>query len=143
MSELPRLTSIAIREWLLTVKQGSPYDFWKEFRRQISEKNEFLQEVAKTRKPARKPKPLKIPVYTGVWRYFYIMHRIGLLRRVQKGGLMRKKSLYAIASGVDLLDDRWSHPQVELYPSTRWGGRRYGRAVEEGKVEFGANPRYV
>jgi len=106
------LTGLAIREYLLQVVEGSPNDFYKEFR-----------------KVKRKTS------YPSVRRYFYILKRLGLIeptRRVPGRGPIPKQ-LYRIVPGMED-DPRWIHPQVALYPATRWGGARYAKAKERGLI---------
>jgi len=110
--ELPTLTGLAIREYLLAVGEGSPNDFLKEFR-----------------------KVKKKTSYASVRRYFYILKRLGLIeftRRVWGKGRI-PKSLYRIVPGQED-SPFWIHPQVALYPDTRWGARRYEKAKEAGLV---------
>jgi len=115
------LTGDAIREYLLRVGVGHPHGFYSEFKRM---------------KPTTS--------YGSVRRYFYILREIGLVERVgtAPGRGRWPRSLYRIVPGMED-DPRWGRPQVELYPSTRWGARRYARALAEGKVVPGRRERYA
>ena len=101
-----RLTGLAIREYLLQFGRGYPYDFYRRF---------------------AKVKPTTS--YESVRRYFYILKRLGLIERVgtEEGKGVWSRSLYRIVPGAED-DERWFHPQVELYPATRLGSRRYRMA---------------
>jgi len=106
------LTGLAIRQYLLQVVEGNPNDFYKLFR-----------------KVKRKTS------YGSVRRYFYILRRLGLIeptRRVPGRGPIPRQ-LYRIVPGMEDAEE-WMHPQVALYPATRWGGARYARAKERGLV---------
>jgi hypothetical protein len=101
-----KLTGLAIREYLLAKGTGSPYDFYKCFRRI---------------KPTTS--------YKSVVYYFYLLHKAGLIERVgtapsSKGGI--DKSLYKVVE-ARLLDDGWLHPQQIFYPETRLGSKRYSK----------------
>lgn len=127
--DLPRLTGIAIHDWLSRVKTGSPSDFYKEYKKQAEARIGLGSKE-------------KIPTYPNVVKYFWMLKQIGLVAVVRQGGLGRdNKTLYAIVRGREA-DQRWFNPQVELYPSTRWGGRRYQDAKREGLVREGRNPSY-
>lgn len=128
--ELPRLTGLAIRDWLVATRGGSPSDFYREFALQIEERMD------------REGKKLKIPSYMSIVRYFYILKELGMIHRIREGGLPRRKSLYAIVPGITRADDRWFHAQVEMYPATKWGSRRYEDAKKRGIVKKGRNPIY-
>ncbi len=106
------LTGMAIREWLLSVGEGCPNDFYKEFR-----------------------KVKKKTSYASVRRYFYILKRLGLIEptRKERGRGPIPKQLYRIVPGMEDAEE-WRAPQVELYPATRFGGARYAKAKEEGLV---------
>jgi len=96
----------------MAVGEGSPNDFYKVFR-----------------------KVKKKTSYASVRRYFYILKRLGLIeptRRVWGRGTIPKQ-LYRIVPGKEVAPE-WAHPQVELYPATRWGGARYEKAKERGLV---------
>ena len=106
------MTGLAIREYLMQVGEGSPNDFYREFRK-IKRKTS----------------------YASVRRYFYILKRLGLIeptRRVPGRGPIPKQ-LYRIVPGMED-DPRWMHPQVALYPATRFGGARYQKAKERGLI---------
>jgi hypothetical protein len=86
---------------------GSPYDFYKCFRRV---------------KPTTS--------YKSVVYYFYLLHKAGLIERVgtapsSRGGI--DKSLYKVVE-TRLTDEGWLHPQQIFYPETRLGARRYRKA---------------
>jgi len=112
VTPLPLGTGEAIRTFLLRVRMGSPYDFYKEFR-------------------GVKP----TTSYNSVRRYFYILRKLGLIEFVttapsEKGGF--PKRLYWVVPGMEE-DPRWAYPQIALYPITGFGGRhgrRYKRWVE-------------
>jgi hypothetical protein len=102
--DLPRWTGLAIRDYLLAVGQGSPYDFYKCFKRV---------------KPSAS--------YKNIAYYFYLLKRAGLVKPVgtepsSKDGFY--KTLYVIVPGKES-DLGWLHPQQLVYPDTRWGPRRY------------------
>jgi hypothetical protein len=107
-------TGLAIRQYLMDMGEGSPYDFYKCFKK-------FKPTVS----------------YKNVAYYFYLLHRAGLIQRVRsepssRGGF--DKSIYRIVPGKED-DPGWLHPQQIFYPETRLGGRRYRRIKEE--VELG------
>jgi hypothetical protein len=102
-----KATGLAIREYLLAKGSGSPYDFYKCFRRI---------------KPSTS--------YKNIAYYFYLLHKAGLIERVgtepsSKGGI--DKSLYRAVESR-LADDGWLHPQEIFYPETRLGKKRYRKA---------------
>ena len=106
------LAGLAIREYLMIVGEGSPSDFYKAYRK-IKKKTS----------------------YASVRRYFYILKRLGLIEPTRRewGRGYIPKQLYRIVPGMEN-DPRWAHPQVALYPATRWGGARYEKAKEKGLV---------
>jgi len=103
--ELPyKYTGLAIREYLLSVGAGSPYDFWKCFRH-VSPRTS----------------------YGSVIRYFYILKRAGLIEPVGVVDSYKKgipKTLYRIVPGRES-DEGWFHPQQIFYPETKLGKKRY------------------
>lgn len=112
MAEItPLLTGIAIRNFLLRVGSGGPYDFFREFR--------LVKETTS---------------YASIRKYFYILRELGLIEFVEEapsaGGFPRR--LYRIVPGMED-DPRWGAPQVELYPATKFGKRRYRKKIERGE----------
>lgn len=106
------LTGLAIREYLLTVREGNPNDFLKAFRK-IKKKTS----------------------YASVRRYFYICRRLGLIeptRRVLGRGPIPRQ-LYRIVPGMEDAPE-WLHPQIALYPLTRLGKRRYRKYIERRRL---------
>lgn len=97
------MTGLAIREFLTEVGEGGPNDFYRSF---------------------RKVKPSTS--YDACRRYFYILRKLGMIERTRRemGQGAIPKQLYRIVSGMEN-DERWSHPQITLYPSTGLGGVRY------------------
>jgi len=108
-------TGVAIRDFLLRVGVGSPYDFFREFR-----------EVKPTTS------------YGSIRRYFYILKRLGLIEFVgavpsERGGF--PKRTYRIVPRTEE-DPRWDYPQIALYPLSGFGGKKgkqYRRWVERGR----------
>jgi hypothetical protein len=100
------LTGLAIREFLSQVGEGAPNDFYREF---------------------RKVKPTTS--YDSVRRYFYILKRLGLIEptRTEKGKAPIPRQLYRIVPGMEGAPE-WMAPQIAMYPETKWGRRRYGKA---------------
>jgi hypothetical protein len=101
-----KFTGLAIREYLLAVGEGSPYDFYKCF---------------KVVKPDTS--------YKNIAYYFYLLKRAGLITPVRKepssrGGFDR--TIYRIVPGMEN-HPGWWHPQQIFYPDTRWGKKRYWR----------------
>lgn len=104
-----KLTGLAIREYLLHVGEGYPYEFYKCF---------------------KKVKPSTS--YDSVKRYFFFLRKLGLIevvrvepRRTPEGktyGIPR--TYYRIVPGAEG-DHRWFAPQAEYYPQTRLGAKRY------------------
>jgi len=97
-------TGLAIREYLLAVGEGSPYDFYKCFKRV---------------KPDVK--------YLNVVRYFWLLKEAGLIRLVREEppsrGYFMKRYYAVVPERVD--DPAWFHPQQVKYPDTKWGKKRY------------------
>ena len=113
--------SEAIREYLLTVKEGHPYGFWKIWR-------QFKKRTS----------------YQAVRRLFWILKEIGLIEpvRFETSKAPFKKHLYRIVPET-AEDPRWFRPQTELYPDTALG-RRYREMIEKGlKPKGGRRPRYT
>jgi len=111
------LTGLAIREFLSEVGTGGPYDFYKEF---------------------RELKPTTS--YASVRRYFWILKELDLIEFVSTApsatGFPRR--LYRIVPGKED-DPRWGYPQIALFPTSGFGGRRgkrYRKWVEAGKPKF-------
>jgi len=98
---VPR-TGKAIRDYLLSMKKGSPTDVYRELR--------------KVKRRAS---------YDSVRRYFWILNRLGLIQLVRESG--RFMNVYRITPGMEE-DPRWSAPQVALYPQTKLGSTRYKKA---------------
>ena len=112
MAEItPLLTGIAIRNFLRRVGRAGPYDFYREFR---------------VVKPTTS--------YDSIRKYFYILRELGLIEFVEEApsaaGFPRQ--LYRIIPGMEE-DPRWGAPQVELYPATALGKRRYRKKIEKGE----------
>jgi len=117
-------TGIFIRRYLVEHGEGSPSDVFRELR--------------KVRPKAS---------YANTRRYFYILRELGLIEfsRLEKGRGLWMKRLYRLTRrGLELpeMAPEWMAPQVELYPATRWGGRRYPRAKAERVVVPGRKPEY-
>ena len=99
-------TGLAIREYLLSVGEGSPYDFYKCFKRVKPDTS-----------------------YKNIAYYFYLLKRAGLITPVRKepssrGGFDR--TVYRIVPGMEN-HPGWLHPQQIFYPDTKWGRKRYWR----------------
>jgi len=79
--------------------------------------------------------------YLSVIKYFYICRRLGLIEFVRQevGRGKYPRRIYRVRAGMEN-DPRWSAPQAALYPETRWGGARYGKAVERGLVPRRVRP---
>ena len=115
-------TGLAIREYLLQVGEGYPYEFYTIFR-----------EIKPTTS------------YDSVRRYFYILKEIGLITptRKVKGRGNFPIQLYMITPGMEN-DPRWAAPQSELYPATKLGRNRYIEAKQSGApIPRGRSPRYM
>jgi len=108
------LTGLAIREFLLEARTGGSYDFYKEF---------------------RELKPTTS--YASVRRYFWILKELGLIEfvRVAPSAAGFPRRLYRIVPGRED-DPRWGYPQIAMFPTSGFGGRRgkrYRKWVEAGK----------
>jgi len=114
-------TGEAIREYLLTVKEGYAYGFYR---------------IYKVFKPSTS--------YDSIRRYFYILKEIGLIEPVRfvKGkGQWRRHYFSAVMVRIE--DPAWFHPQVELYPITRHGKRGYKELRDKGlKPKGGRRTKY-
>lgn len=114
-------TGEAIREYLLTIKEGYPYAFykiWRQFKKKTS--------------------------YDSIRRYFYILEEIGLIEsiRFEKGKSPFPKHYYRIVPGMED-DPRWMHPQSELWPDTKLGKKGYAKLRKRGlKPKGGRRPQY-
>lgn len=113
--------SEAIRDYLLTMKEGNPYGFYKIFSQL---------------KPTTS--------YATIRLYFWILNEIGLIESTRfapsKKGF--RKHFYRIVKGREE-DTRWYHPQSELYPDTLLGKRGYEELRKKGlKPKGGRNPKY-
>lgn len=104
------LVGEAIREYLLREGEGYPYGFYREY---------------KTVKPTTS--------YDSIRRYFYILKQLGLIElvRTEPSRGQFPRHMYRIVPGMER-DPRFGAPQVELYPQTKWGKRRYRRRKELG-----------
>lgn len=114
--------SEAIRDYLLTMKEGNPYGFYKLFSQL---------------KPTTS--------YASVRLYFWILSEIGLIESVRFAPSKRgfKKHLYQIVKGQET-DTRWWHPQGELYPDTMLGRAGYAVLKKKGlKPKGGRNRAYI
>jgi len=99
-----KYTGLAIREFLMALGVGSPYEFYKCF---------------------KKVKP--DTSYKNIAYYFYLLKRAGLIEpvftvRSSRGGI--DKTMYRIVPGKEE-DLGWLHPQQLFYPETRYGARKY------------------
>lgn len=103
-----KLTGLAIREFLLAVGEGYPYWFYRCF---------------------KKVKPTTS--YQSVARYFYILRKLGLIEfvREEPSNSRFPRKYFRIVPGRED-DPAWLHPQEELYPETRIGGKRYRKYKE-------------
>jgi len=112
-------TGEAIREYLLTVKEGNPYEFFKVY-------SMFSKRVS----------------YDSVRRYFWILKEIGLIEpvRFEVGKAPFRKHLYRIVPGRED-DPRWLRPQIELYPDTRLGRKGYEKLRKKGLKPKGGRRR--
>ena len=112
-------TGEAIREYLLTVKEGNPYGFYKI----------YVQVAPKTS-------------YDSVRRYFYILKEIGLIESVRfvKSKAPFRKHLYRIVPGKED-DPAWRHPQMELWPDTGLGSAGYEELRKKGLKPKGGRKR--
>jgi len=100
-----RYTGLAIREYLMIMGEGSPYDFYQCFKRI---------------KPTTS--------YKNIAYYFYLLHRAGLIEIVRKEPMSKKggfsKTIYRIVPGREN-ELGWLHPQQIFYPETKLGAKRY------------------
>jgi len=105
-----RLTGMAIREYLLQVGVGCPYEFYKCF---------------------KKVKPNTS--YGSVVRYFWMLKKLGLIEVVgtEDRGYGIPRKLYRLVPGRED-DPAWFRPQIVMYPQTKWGRKRYKWAKEKG-----------
>jgi len=112
-------TGEAIREYLLTVKRGNPYGFYKLFRQVKG-----------------------VTSYHAVRNYFWILKEILLIRPVGTEPSKRgfKKHMYEIVPGKEE-DPAWWHPQMELYPDTKLGRRGYAKMEARGLKPRGGRAR--
>ena len=104
------LTGEAIREYLLRAKMGNPYGFYTAYR-QVS----------------------KSVSYPSVRKYFYILKELGLIQPVGfvPGKAPWRKHMFAVAKGKET-DPAWTHPQIELYPATKYGKKGYLKLKKKG-----------
>jgi len=101
-------TGLAIRDYLLAVGEGSPYHFYKCFKRI---------------KPTTS--------YKSVVYYFYLLRRAGLIELVRTEPSSRRGfdvSIYRIVPGKEAAIE-WLHPQQVFYPQTKLGAKRYKRLM--------------
>jgi hypothetical protein len=106
-----RLTGLAIREYLLAMGKGSPYDFYRCFKRVNPRAS-----------------------YRTIAIYFYLLKRAGLIEVVERVPGSRgaiDKTYYRIVPGMEDHPD-WIHPQQIFYPETRLGKKRYKPKREGG-----------
>jgi hypothetical protein len=116
------LTGEAIREYLTTSKMGNPYGFYTVYR-------QFSKRVS----------------YASVLKYFYILKELGLIRPVGfvPGKAPWRKHMYAIVKGKEA-DPAWPRPQIELYPSTKYGKKGYLRLKKKGlRPKGGRRTKYT
>lgn len=120
MSELigAPFTGLAIRDYLITQGEGSPTDVYRELR--------------KVKRRAS---------YPSVLRYFWFCSKMGLIQFVRRepGRARVQRKIYRVVPGMEG-DPRWFAPQAAYYPVTRWGGARYGKALERGLIPKRAPP---
>lgn len=104
------LAGLAIREFLISVGEGCPNDFYKAYRR-----------------------VKKATSYDAARRTFYILKKLGLVEPTRRewGRGYIPKQLYRIIPGMEN-SPLWNAPQGALYPSTRLGGARYQKAKGRG-----------
>jgi hypothetical protein len=115
------LTGEAIREYLLKSKMGNPYGFYKVYR-QVS----------------------KRVSYASVRKYFYVLREVGLIQSVGfvPGMAPWRKHMFAIVKGKEA-DPAWTHPQIELYPATKYGKKGYLKLKKKGlRPKGGRRARY-
>jgi len=89
MKEVPRSSSLALKQFLIEKKEASPYDFYKWY---------------------RKVKPIG---YNSVRRLFWMLHKLGLIERsriVRRKGRIGYKQYYRIVP--EFIDsEMWFNPQ--------------------------------
>ena len=106
---------LILKAWLKKVGEGSPYDFYK-FWKQIRPKTS----------------------YAWVRKVFYAAKSLSLIvptRKVPSKG-PAPKQLYAL-NPFEYENPAWFTPCYALWPSNRWGSKRYYKAKEKGLVRFG------
>jgi hypothetical protein len=106
-----KLTGLAIRDYLLATGKGSPYDFYKCFKR-VNPRTS----------------------YKNIAYYFSLLRKAGLIEVVETGPSSRRgfdKTYYRIVPGMEDHPD-WIHPQQIFYPETRLGKKRYKPKREGG-----------
>lgn len=133
-TKLPRNVTImparigeSIRNFMLREGEVYPYQFWllwKRVRRSSS--------------------------YKAVAQYFHTLEKIGLIEKVKKKPYVlfnevyrgqKARVLYRITPGKEG-DPTFRHADVELYPSHRFGARRYKKAKSQGRVIPGRSQEY-
>jgi hypothetical protein len=104
------LTGEAIREYLLKSKMGNPYGFYKAY-----------SQISRT------------VTYASVRKYFYILRVLGLIRAIGfvPGEAPFRKHIFAVVEGRET-DPAWTHPQIELYPATKFGKKGYLKLRKRG-----------
>ena len=115
-------TGEAIREYLLKSRMGNPYGFYRVYR-------QFSKRVS----------------YDSVRRYFYLLKEIGLIESVGfvLGKAPFRKHMFTIVKGRED-DPGWIHPQIEIYPSTKYGKKGYLRLKKRGlRPKGGRRPKYT
>lgn len=116
------LTGEAIREYLLRAKMGNPYGFYTAYR-------PFSRRVT----------------YESVRKYFYILKELGLIQAVGfvPGMAPWRKHMFTVVKGKEA-DPAWTHPQIELYPSTKYGKKGYLKLKKKGlRPKGGRRPKYT
>lgn len=116
------LTGEAIREYLLKSKMGNPYGFFTTYR-QVS----------------------KRVSYHSVRNYFYVLKELGLIQSVGfvPGMAPWRKHMFTVVKGKEA-DPAWTHPQIELYPSTKYGKKGYLKLKKRGlRPKGGRRPKYT
>jgi len=66
-------------------------------------------------------------------KYFYILKELGLIQSVGfvPGKAPFRKHMFAVVKGMED-DPRWTRPQIELYPATKYGKKGYLRLKRKG-----------
>lgn len=78
----------------------------------------------------------KYPNYFSTFKYIYILKELGLIKKkVVQIGYKVKSYYYIVRERAD--DEAWYHPQVTLYPATRFGSRRYRILKARGREPHG------